>query len=320
MKIEILEHIMQVANNYLSQDQREQALLQIRDGGCGLNNSLHTAHAAYVASVRSSWEYLLSMNVGLNDEIEMNWLKETDNDANPNLTKKQVTQAWIHLMDQQNKRKCTIVRNLLSAIKDISTKDETFSVIDLFVKELSDKEFIRLQNRIQKPIRKFYQKQFIESLSETSRIRLDSCIGNREDASAWLEAMPQDQSLTIPDMPFIHALKLRLGVRFPELQGTDIEPLQCLHCKQKWLDEEAHHLVAGCPFGGHRQCTHDAVVATLTKILDKATRKAQKGTAIPVNKQDCPNATNEVIIPDIEVHQKGRKDLLDVTICDRILP
>ena len=322
MKIEILEHIMQIPKDYLSQEQRQQAFLQIRDGGLGLTDSSQIAQAAYVASVRSSWEYLISICPRLKDEIDLTWLININNEANPELTTKQVTQDWIQRVERNIESKSTIIQNFLSAVKAIAEMDPKFSIVDLFIKEMSEKEFIRLQNRIQKPIRQYHHNRFLGSLTTVSKIRLDSCIGNREDASAWLETMPQDQSLTMPDQPFINALKLRLGLKFPELIITDNDHLKCLYCNNTFLDEEAHHLVAGCPYNGHRYKTHQAVVYTLIdKILGKATRKAQKGTTIIFNPNANPKATNkEAIRPDIEVYHKGRKDLLDVTICDRTLP
>ena len=61
MKIEILEHIMDLPTNYLTTEQRQQALLQIREGGIGLTNTEQTATAGFAASCRSClWVHCVS--------------------------------------------------------------------------------------------------------------------------------------------------------------------------------------------------------------------------------------------------------------------
>ena len=321
MKIEVLEYLLQLPKDFLTPNQKTQALLQIRDGGLGLSNSLQTAHAAFVASIRSSWEYLNSINPSLNTEIDMEWLELKYNNSQ-DLSEEQITKEWLERMTEHSYDKSTIVQNFITSIQQIINFDPKFSVTDLFIKELKDQEFIRLQNRIQQPLRRHHQQQFLTSISDVDKLRLNSCIGNRDDASAWLESMPRDANLSIPDKPFIYALRIRLGIRFPDLISDEAgQPMQCLHCKNKWIDEEAHHLIGGCPYGGHRQATHESVANTIIKVLSKATRKTKKGTPVIFDQSANPNAKNkDVIIPDIEVYHKGRKDLLDVTICDRILP
>lgn len=117
------------------------------------------------------------------------------------------------------------------------------------------------------------------------------------------------------------ALKYRLGVSFPELTDDEVPSLRCVHCKDKIMDDQGYHFAGGCPCGGHRQKTHNAVVDTIVNVLSKAGRKVRKGEKIYFKKGELAKPKNkEGIIPDIEVYHKGKKDLLDVTIVNRSLP
>ncbi len=82
------------------------------------------------------------------------------------------------------------------------------------------------------------------------QIRLDSCIGNREDASAWLEAIPYEDAFSMSDMVVTIALRYRLGIVFPELNDNGI---LCLHCHHNIIDKQGNHLCGGCGYEGHRQ-------------------------------------------------------------------
>ena len=144
---------MEMPEGSLSPNEIRQAMLQLRDGGLGLTDSQQTANAAYVASIRSSLEYLSSMDSTLNEQLQVPWLqgKYKDNMFND----RDVTQEWFDRLKEQLPTKSIIIQNFYTALVDILAKDNQFSIVDLLIKELKEKEFIRLQNRIQKPLRKF---------------------------------------------------------------------------------------------------------------------------------------------------------------------
>ncbi len=96
---------------------------------------------------------------------------------------------------------------------------------------------------------------------------------------------------------------------FPKLSNS--LPQDCLHCGQL-VDETAQHFCGGCKYGGHRQYVHNQIANILKSIINSTGSKAT--TAIPVR-----HAT-ETTIPDIEVYRQGKRDLIDVTIVNRLLP
>jgi hypothetical protein len=148
-------------------------------------------------------------------------------------------------------------------------------------------------------------------LTIIGKARLNSCVGNEDDASAWIEAMPYDETLTMSDIAVKSALRFRLGVEYPEL------PSEGILCPRrgcgKLVDSYAHHFVAGCQMGNQKQRHHESVVHVIKKLLQKAGRRVFISEAIQVTPK-------QKIKPDLDVYHSGKKDLLDITIVDRLLP
>jgi ribonuclease HI len=312
MKIQVLESIMEIPINSLNKEQKVQAMLMIRDGGLGLQDSSIIANAAYTASVRSCLDYLSMLEPTILEELQHSWLQTVsqENEYQP----KTINAEWIQKMKENNKSHIQTCENLIAAIEDIVHQNKKFDIIELFIKEQTDKEFTKLQNRLQKPIRDSFQQSYIENLNEMGKIRLNSCIGNKEDASAWLETIPYNNSISMSDNSMKSALKFRLGIEFPELKGFHGTMCPREKCGQK-LDEYGHHIVSGCKSGSQRHNHHESVVKVIQDLLKNPARRVEKGQAIK-----STLANRERIIPDIDVYHLGKKDMLDITIVDRLLP
>ena len=102
----------------------------------------------------------------------------------------------------------------LKAMGDTKDKDKILNLFDLF----SAQDFQKLQSQLWAPVR---EKHFSTLSSQwplkNDSVRFKSCVGNKEDASAWLEAIPKCEAQTLGNDDFRMACILRLGFRFPEI-------------------------------------------------------------------------------------------------------
>ena len=140
------------------------------------------------------------------------------------------------------------------------------------------------------PMRMLYLQQYLKTLSPQDRARLDSCIGNGEDASAWLEAIPYCKDLEMSDTAFGIALKFRLGAAFTEIdESLPVEQLKCIgrNCK-RIIEGSANHFCGGCAYGNHPTNTHNSVVQALKEIVSSAGRIVKKATQIEVDSNKYP--------------------------------
>ncbi len=320
MKIEILEHIMDLPTNYLTKEQRQQALLQIREGGIGLTNTEQTATSGFAASCRSCLEFLSTINPNLNTQLRINWLTQAAQADNANYD--ELHRQWFAAVEESISEADEFVKRFFQSLVDVKQKNGKFNIIEFFIMEPNEKDFSKLQNRLNKPIRMLYFNQYLNTLAPQDRARLDSCIGNREDASAWLEAIPYCKDLEMSDTAFGIALKFRLGASFTEIdESLPVEQLKCIGAKcKRILEGSANHLCGGCAYGGHPTNTHNSVVQALKEILSSAGRIVKKGTKIEVDSTKYPLGNRDHVTPDLHIQHSGKTTLIDVTITNRLLP
>ncbi len=226
------------------------------------------------------------------------------------------TDSWIQRV-QTLQESNSFAMDLAQAISGIANYNPKFNVGHFFFEEfLTDKELIRLQNRIFKPIRTAHLEEFVRTLSKEDKARIDSARGNGEDSSGWLETTPHEEALTLSDNAFVYASRYRCGTSFPEI--SDNHDHICIAC-QGLIDVQGHHLCGACTKKNMRKATHDNIVNCLIKILYRAGRRAYTGKPLPVDRT-IPTSNHKFLQADIDVFHNGKKDLLDVTIVDRLLP
>jgi hypothetical protein len=165
-------------------------------------------------------------------------------------------------------------------------------------------------------------------------VRFKSCVGNREDASAWLESIPKGAALTLSDDDFRMACILRLGLRFPEIEHSvnmkkGSLQRKCICCsKNNVVDDFGHHFAHGCGNGGGRTKTHDALVKDLFSLFKELGYSVEHEVTIhslpsstPTNSADeyTINVPNSKLRADLVIRAPIVK-LLDVTVTDPIKP
>jgi hypothetical protein len=140
---------------------------------------------------------------------------------------------------------------------------------------------------------------------EVSRIRYTECIGNGEDASAWLEAFPKSPKLAFRNDDFRIMCFMRLGLSFPEIihaahkKGGRFQ-YKCPLCSKNRLDKGdvdiyGRHLCHGCRFSSTQRITHDAVRDALADMhTSNGNSVSKEVTMTPIDVFGMPLPDNTV--------------------------
>ncbi len=235
IKIQFLStSILQIDQSELSESAILQSKLHIKDGGLGLFNSSDITDAAYSASFICCLE-----------EVSKLFPQVTSN-----------------LNDYEKSNDVSFVKNhssllaFILAVKRLQVKDCELKLSELLKRTDN-------LNNLQKELSKARQHSRVEELlafmenDKRSLARFKSCIGFKNEASQWLEAIPKFQALTISHEKFKIALNLRLGLKQPIIPPG----LKC-SCK-KIVDQFGHHFSTLCGKWGFRHRTHNAVTHTV---------------------------------------------------------
>lgn len=145
----------------------------------------------------------------------------------------------------------------------------------------------KLQKDLFKPFRAVHKSHMLNDWVANSDIqRYKSCVGNGEDASAWLEAFPSPE-FELSNEDYRIASLLRLGVAFPEIIRTsrergDRNHHKCFPCSRNsktvscLFDDKGHHFAHGCKCGGGRTHTHNAIRDSIFYMLRELGKFAER--------------------------------------------
>jgi len=265
LKLDLFCSILGLKSSDFSEMQKEQVFTHIRDGGFGLGNSVATAPAAYVASVAAAMEVLEYSFAGTENVLRADWLASQNG-----VVSEEVFEAWSNLPEivhLTNSSKW--LSHLIHAVVQLKTMSEKAPPIT----QLFDREELSL-SKLQKVLFKPYREKHLNHMLADWGLNRDiqrykSCVGNREDASAWLEAYPAKQ-FELQNEDYRIACILRLGVAFPEISRLANERGNRNHhkcfecCKNKKtdsavFDDYGHHFAHSCKRGSGRTNTHNAI-------------------------------------------------------------
>ncbi len=186
------------------------------------------------------------------------------------------------------------------ALKDLSGVPPRLT--NLFViGEISD---AKLQCALSKPFRAMNLHRMKTGWSLNIDLqRYKSCIGNREDSSAWLEAIPIGTS-SFTDEEYRIISYLRIGMAFPEVIRTaslrsgrnSHTCFRCsndISCPKTLFDDRGYHFAHGCKKGSGQFKTHDMVRDALYSILKNAGKFVEREVTLqPLPSLDQPEASS----------------------------
>jgi hypothetical protein len=265
LKVEMLCKLLEIRPDELSPMHKKQMLTHLRDGGFGLFDAVESSAAAYMASVRASWKILREVSPALELEVNFNWFEDKGREDEGALFQQWVGMENIKEIVGSRKWIGSFVRSI-HEVGRLGGANKP-SLYKFFTEEDS---FKKLQKVLYTPIRA----RRLESMkkdwpSNVSRLRYLECIGNGEDASAWLEAFPRSPKLALGNEDFRITCMMRLGLSFPEIIDAAQQKggrfnYKCPLCSRKCLDRGdvdclGHHLAHGCRFNNTQSITHNAL-------------------------------------------------------------
>ncbi len=273
LKISLFCQLLEVKQEVLSSMQKLQVLTHIRDGGFGLFQAEQSAAAAYMASVKASWDILVDVCPDLLSSLDLDWFK-----SKGKVPAEQLFNDWYALDKVQLLRNsATWVAQFVDAIKSVG--EAGISKPSLYKFFMGGGSGRQLQKILYLPIRRRHIVTMKEGWpSEFHRSRFLDCIGYKGEPSAWLEATPSNRQLRFLDDDFRIMCVIRLGLQVPEIIAalrdrptrfnnrcslciSSNRPPQC-----KVIDAYGHHFAHGCLFNRGKLNTHNSVVSVLAEM------------------------------------------------------
>lgn len=306
LKISMLCALLEVKVDNLSPMHKLQILTHIRDGGFGLFDAVATASAAYMASVRASWRILREVSSELEADIDVHWFDNKGAMKEDDVFKQWFEMASIRELMTSNKW----IRAFIQAIGEVGRLGASKPSLHTFFTE--EEKFKKLQKFLFTPIRKRRLENMRNNWpTEVSRLRYADCVGNGEDASAWLEAFPRGPKLTIQNDDFRIMCIMRLGLAFPEILHAAQEKggrfnYKCPLCAKLGLDKAnvdnyGRHLAHGCRFGSTQSNTHNAIRDVLEEMHKSDGQSVSKEVImVPIDKNGVPLPQNVLTTNETE--------------------
>ena len=255
---------------------RKQMRLRPFNGGLGLASMFDQRHHAFLSSWADSLRQLSSRVPTLHDELALV----------TNTTSSTTTACAL--------RDC---HHFLSGNLD----ELPFTVVDLHLAPL------KLQSKLNSELEAVRLSSLLEQADQSARARLlsTSC----REASAWIDALPSTQQLTLSSEVFSLNVLMRLGLALPVTRGMSTCPNP--KCSAS-VDPEGLHLLS-CSKGPGRVRLHDGMVRAWHSMILSAGLRAtveQRGLY-----PDCRRP--DIVVPD---YCDGRELQLDFSATHPCLP
>ncbi len=320
LKIELFTKILEVDKSTLTTMHKEQIFTHIRDGGFGVGNAVTTAPAAFAASYVSAMDVLAHTFPNLEKDIQVEWLI-----SQSGKTQDEVFGQWLDLASIKNLAKeNSYFSHCIDALKQLhKLSGKAPNLCHLFNRE--EVSTSKLQKVLFRPCREKHLQHMMKDWPLNKDIqRYLSCIGNREEASAWLEAFPTSE-FELLDPDFRIACILRLGIPFPEIVRISAERgsknhHKCYPCSKSksadgvQFDDFGHHFAHGCLCGGGRNRTHNVVRDAAFQMYRELGMSAEREvTLAPLSDAQDPNAipileTEDLLLNDEEDEEENENN------------
>ena len=263
LKKEIIDSMCCKEGSGVDEDTWLQMMLKHEDGGLGLNPSIETALAAYIAGMVAAFPYMPgTLKTELLQEAKQSHLY-------PNL---------VHTFTET-----------VEAIEDY-TKDELHLAREYFFNadNYADKG-MKLQANLQQ---RLYDQTIVmfenDVVPRMSNARKAIFTGTRSmAASAWLTAIPHRQDLSMLPDEFQSALCYRYALDQPCI----LQNMRCPCKRNAVVDMKGHHISVGCAYTGKRTETHDSIRDTLHQIIGSAGHAARTEQRIANDSGDKSDIT-----------------------------
>ena len=133
-----------------------------------------------------------------------------------------------------------------------------------------------------------HRANLLQSLDDhAERARVRSCGGS--GAGAWLQAVPQDRQLTLDDLTYRQAVRLRLGQALGTPGRCGLRTRAGRRCAET-LDAQGHH-AHRCAHGPHRMRRHNNLRDTCAQLLRDAGLRVTTEEYVPAWDQQRPDGT-----------------------------
>jgi len=292
LKIDLFLRILGLGDTDIpSSMQKQQILTHIRDGGFGLGNAVDTSPSAYVASVAAALEVVESAFPRYPDRLQFQWIH-----SQRGVSEEALFVEWSkleHIIDLRSE--ASWLSHLVEAVFLLRQQSSKAPNLERLFDREESAGFGKLQKDLFKPFRAQHKAHMLKDwLTNSDLQRYKSCVGNGEDASAWLEAFPSPE-FELSNEAYRIACILRLGVAFPEIIRTarergDRNHHKCYPCSKNSktdscsFDDRGHHFAHGCKCGGGRTQTHNAIRDSVFYMLRELGKFAEREvTLIPLS-------------------------------------
>ena len=247
LKKDIISSIIYKEGFMVADDTWLQMMLKLDDGGLGLNPSLETAMAAYIAGMVAAFPFM------------------------PGTLKTELL---------QEPEKCQLYPKMIQTFTETVEAIEQYTLDQL---HLAREYFFNADNYADKGMKlqaNLQQKLYDQSLYQfetevvprMSNARKAIFTATRSMvASAWLIAIPHRQDLSMLADEFQSALCTRYNLDQPSI----LQNMRCPCKRNTMIDMKGHHISVGCAFTGKRTETHDNVKVTLYQIIRSAGHNAR---------------------------------------------
>jgi hypothetical protein len=241
LKKDVLSSILNFTDGAVPPQVWAQAVLNVSDGGLGLQNTPHVAYGAYAASVvecrrfvnKICHEFIVDLESlqGVTGGLLKTCIDHINADSGP------VAPERLLSYDR------------ISDLAESRSKDSEFTVQSRLNDWFKSKRIDAFQNTVED----CHRLAWFTSLRDST-------------AGKWLETCPKTDKFNLTNSQFVVSLRYRLMLDQPLI----CEGSKCSCIRRPLLDTFGHHLATACGKDGCRIATHDSIVLVLKEMLGRA--------------------------------------------------
>ena len=269
------------SNNTVISRISEQMHLKLRQGGLGIPSFSSISPAAYIASLASAFPAIND----LFDELGTN---------SPSVQRAQ----------RSYKRHFDAVKSDIASNADADAINKAMPSLDCF--KVASPTTVELQKKLSAAIAAKRQRSVSSTISAADQARLLSA--SQPAAKLWLSTVPEEKGLTLTDVEFRAAIKLRLSI--PSLPSSAHYFCACDPAK-RIINDTHHSHVCDLIHKSTGFSRHEAIVSTLADLARSTGHSARFKNEFLVRKTE----KEKNIQPDLFVYAAdGTRYMIDVSI------